>query len=126
MAIAAFDDAGGRNYTGAKVPVESDGWHWRTPVITNELMSSGWFSLRDGAIVTYRRLSAITVQALADLGYVVDVTQAEPYTLPDAAAAKVAAFHPQSEPRPVCGVGTEREPIYVVDPQGRIIRTLSR
>ena len=115
LAIAAFDDAGGRDYTGAKVPVES-GSHWRTPVLTNELMSSRGYS---------PRLSAITVQALADLGYVVDVTQADPYTLPDAAAAKVAAFHPQAEPQPMCGVGTERKPIYVVDPQGRIIRTLS-
>ena len=145
LAIAAFDNAGGRDYTGAKVPIENDGGHWRTPVLTNELMSLG---------DSNDRLSAITIQSLADLGYVVDVTQADPYTLPDAAAAKVAAFpkdhsaewlgsrgvdiglqddhlmrrlglHPQSEPRPVCGFGTEREPIYVVDPQGRIIRTLS-
>ena len=116
LAIAAFDDAGGRDYTGAKVPVEPDGAHWRTPVLTHELMSSN---------MHLPRLSALTVQSLADLGYVVDVTQADPYTLPDAAAAKVAAFHPQAEPRPVCGVGTERKPIYVVDPQGRIIRTLS-
>ena len=115
LAIAAFDDAGGRDYTGAKVPVEPNGWHWRTPVLDNELMSTGSTS----------RLSAITVQALADLGYVVDVTQADPYTLPDAAAAKVAAFHPQAEPQLMCGVGTEREPIYVVDPQGQIIRTLN-
>ena len=116
LAIAAFDDAGGRDYTGAKVPVEPDGSHWRTPVLTNELMSSSSY---------IPRLSALTVQSLADLGYVVDVTQADPYTLPDAAAAKVAAFHPQAEPQPVCGVGTEQKPIYVVDQQGRIIRTLS-
>ena len=31
-------------------------------------------------------LSAITVQSLADIGYGVDVTQADKYTLPGAAA----------------------------------------
>ena len=36
-------------------------------------------------------LSAITVQSLADLGYGVDVTQADPYTLPGATAGKVSA-----------------------------------
>ena len=115
LAIAAFDDAGGRDYTGAKVPVEPDGWHWRIPVVNNELMSPGGRN---------HKLSAITIQALADLGYGVDVTQADPYTL-YAAAAKVAAFHPQAEPQLMCGFGTEQEPIYVVDPQGRIIRTLN-
>ena len=41
-------------------------------------------------------LSAITIQSLADLGYSVDVTQAEPYTLPSAAkaSAKIAAQPP--------------------------------
>ena len=109
LAIAAFDDAGGRNYTGAKVPVEPDGWHWRFP---GELMGGGG------------PLSAITIQALADLGYVVDVTQADPYTLPSAAqvSAKVAATHAESEL--LCGVGQEREPIYVVDEQGYVIRII--
>ena len=32
-------------------------------------------------------LSAITVQSLADLGYVVDVSQADPFQLPSAAKA---------------------------------------
>ena len=36
-------------------------------------------------------LSAITVQSFADLGYGVDVTQADPYTLPGAASAKASA-----------------------------------
>ena len=111
LAIAAFDDAGGQNYTGAKVPVEPDGAHWRYPVLSGELMGGG----RD------RNLSAITIQALADLGYVVDVSQADPYTLPDAAATKVAAS-PQDWR---CGFGQNQEPIYMVDQQGRVIRILS-
>ena len=193
LAIAAFDDAGGRNYTGAKVPVQKmDGSHWRgsvfgsfEPESRRELMALG------GG----RALSAITVQSLADLGYSVDVTQADPYTLPGAAAkasAKVAAsmpsilgvdvtqadvytlpgadLHwqesivgglpllpgddrlrgrlesakwvgdrgfdlrdrlmgrlapsPRAVPKLSCGVDFRREPIYVIDPQGRIIRTI--
>ena len=35
-------------------------------------------------------LSAITIQSLADLGYVVDVNQADAYTLPSPTAAKLA------------------------------------
>ena len=29
-------------------------------------------------------------------------------------------------PKRTCGVGQQREPIYVIDPQGRIVRTLHR
>ena len=182
LAIAAFDDAGGRDYTGKKVPVEKmDGSHWRWPVLEGEIMGPGG----GGA------LSSITVQSLADLGYGVDVTLADAYTLPDAVAAKASAKisaalpsisgvdvtladaytlpgvsaalpsipgddrlrgrlenaewiegrgfdfdlrdnrlmgrlapYPQAEPKPLCGSHIGREPIYVIDPQGRIIRTL--
>ena len=147
LAIAAFDDAGGREYTGAKVPVS--GGHWRESVFGQELMTYGG------------DLSAITIQSLADLGYAVDVTQADPYTLPGAAgkaSAKVSAAlpstyrrlesaewmggrgfdfarrdnhlmgrlapHPHTEPKPLYGLHLERKPMYVIDPQGYIIRTL--
>ena len=71
-------------------------------------------------------LSAITVQSLADLGYSVDVTQADPYTLPSAAkaSAKIAARSTHAEPELSCGFGQAQEPIYVVDEQGRVVRTL--
>ena len=119
LAIAAFNDVGGGSYTGAKVPVaKMDGGHWRYSVLSGELMSpAGGFAL-----------SAITLQALADLGWVVDVTQADPYTLPDAAAkasAKIAAPSTRAQPEWTCGTGQHQEPIYVVDPQGRIVRTIS-
>ena len=114
LAVAAFDAAGGWDYAGPGVPVEEDDFfsHWRKSVFGDEIMQAG-----DGW-----KLSAITIQALADLGYSVDVTQADPYTLPSAASAKVAATHAEWEH----GVGDsqEREPIYVVDQQGYIIRTL--
>ena len=194
LAIAAFDDASGRDYTGAKVPVEMDGVHWRYSVLEGEIMAP---SAIGGA------LSAITVQSLADLGYGVDVTQADAYTLPDATAGKVVAkiavaipspsgqdvdvtrahsfflhdpdFYGQggisigfpsivgddgqtgrlqsaervwgqgvkfnlwenrqmwrvappahAEPELTCGLGLTREPIYVVDQQGRLVRTIRR
>ncbi len=105
LAIAAFDDAGGWDYTGKKVPVSGDGGHWRVPVLNGELMEPAG----GGA------LSAITVQSLADLGYGVDVTQADPYTtLPGAGAASELS----------CDAGFRRA-IPVVDAQGFIVRTIS-
>ena len=159
LAIAAFDDAGGRDYAGAKVPVFAP--HWTVP-LRGELMYGDRYKLE---------LSAITVQSLADLGYGVDVTQADPYTLPifpaGKATAKIAAAmrsirgldvaqadvhtlpgadpHWQGRiagglpllpgfahrddrlravPKLWCGAGLRRGPIHVVDPQGRIVRTL--
>ena len=186
LAIAAFNDAGGRDYTGKKVPVRGTA-HWRRPVLSGELMVSG-----GGAA-----LSAITVQSMADLGYGVDVTQADPYTLPGTSAgkasAKIAVATPaiprvdvtqadalpgadphwqgrvpevlpsifgqdhwrgrlesaqrvwsrgfdlrdnrlmwrpatpaETEPKLSCGVDLMTEPIYVINPQGYIIRTIGR
>ena len=87
----AFDEAGGRNYRGRKVPVHQghDDGHWRESVFDGELMT---------AIVDLGRrepMSLITIQSLADLGYEVDVSQAEDYTLPPAskpAAQSVAGL----------------------------------
>ena len=140
LAVAAFDEAGGRNYTGAKVPVQrNSGAHWRYGVMEQELMSPG------GG----RYLSSITVQSLADLGYGVDATMADDYALPSPASKREAAKiteeiwsrepvlgrggrNPtqrltrdlQAAPEVTCSSGRSREPIYVVDPQGRVIRTI--
>ena len=121
LAIRAFDDAGGRNYAVEKVPVNPDGFHWRNDMFRNEVLS---FNAALG-----QSLSAITVQALADLGWVVDVTQADPFILPPfksaaKVSAKITAPSTHAQPEWTCGVGEQREPIYVVDQQGRIILTL--
>ena len=79
LAIAAFDDAGGRDYKGVKVPLQKGGSHWSVSILEGELMSP-----YGGGT-----LSAITVQSLADLGYGVDVSQADDYTLPDASTGEV-------------------------------------
>ena len=82
LAIAAFNDAGGSNYPGAKVPVQQmDGAHWRFPVLDGELMGPSGGG----------ELSVITVQSLADLGYGVHVASADPYTLSPSAAGKASA-----------------------------------
>ena len=107
LAIGAFDAAGGRSYTaGAKVPVSADEGHWR---FGGELMSPFGGSA----------LSAITVQSLADLGYVVDVSRADPYRLPGSAKA-------------VAGPGLDLHddilhgPTGVADEDGHVVRVIHR
>ena len=72
------------SYTGGKVPVENDtqtysegSWdgHWRESVFGTEVMDTVVSSAS-------ARLSKVTIAALADLGYRVDYTQAESFTLP--------------------------------------------
>ena len=81
-ALAAFGAAGGTAYPGQPVPVENSGGsgsrdgHWRESVFGSELLSPG---VERGRI---QPLSAITIEALADMGYRVDASRAEPYALP--------------------------------------------
>ena len=94
LAIAAFNASGGAAYTGAKVPVENNGIpgkadsHWRENVLDDELMTT-----RFNRLLPHNPLSAITIQAMADIGYRVDITQAEsykgPFVTPFAASAPV-------------------------------------
>lgn len=120
LAVAAFDAAGGTAYTGGnKVPVEDTGGqgtvcsHWRDTVHDNELMT-GWVNL--GA----NPLSAITIQSLADMGYSVDLTAADAYTLPAPLAPAVRRGGIQLKNDVLLG------PIYTVDPQGTITRLPGR
>jgi len=86
-AVAAFDAVGGDTYTGgAKVPVENDtvsyglgalDGHWRESVLGHELLTSS-LSI-DGGVD--EPLSRVTIGALEDLGYSVDYSAAEAYTL---------------------------------------------
>ena len=98
------------SYAGAIVPVENlpifqvDA-HWRELVMVNELMTSV------GAV---EPLSAITIQSLADIGYRVDVSQADPYTLPRPRGAKRPAQ--EASGPPACLV---LPPVYAVDPNGQ-------
>ena len=116
-AIAAFDAAGGgSHYTlGNKVPVQSTGGegsadgHWRESVLGTELMTPFF---NGGA---KNPLSAITIESLADLGYTVDVTQAEPFS------AVYKAPPPGADTGRLIDLGGDlrRGPIWVIDPKGR-------
>ena len=119
LAIAAFDDAGGASYRGNKVPVENQGGpgsqdgHWRESVLGDEIMSpfvSG----------SEEPLSAITIQSLADIGYSVDVSQADPYRLPPRGSLTRRA--------PDRRIGLEndirRGPISVIDTNGDVVRII--
>ncbi|WP_419947913.1 Ig-like domain-containing protein [Candidatus Palauibacter sp.] len=120
LAIAAFDEAGGTGYRGAKVPVENMGGpgtqngHWRETVFVAELMT-GYLS--SGVA---EPLSAITIQSLADIGYEADVTLADPYRLPGADAARAL----EEAPRIPYGDDIWRGPMGFVDPDGRIVRVI--
>ena len=93
-AIEAFNDAGGTNYADGKVPVENekggvgtrDG-HWRQSVFGPHELMEGFAS---PSAAMRQPLSAITIQSLSDLGYIVDVSRADAYTLPSPTAAKLA------------------------------------
>ena len=116
LAIEAFDEAGGANYTGgAKVPVASRGAHWRESVLDDELMTP---FLNSGVL---NPLSPITAQSLADMGYTVNEGQAELYRLPGAAAAKQGA----SRKIPY-GNDILRETIQVIDRNGRVVRVIEQ
>jgi len=122
LAIAAFDEAGGTGYPGAKVPVHNeDGQgsrnsHWREAVLTLELMTPfQHLGVADP-------LSAITIQSLADLGYEVDPTLADPFRLPGADLARAI----EAAPRIPYGDDIWTGPLIFVDPNGRITRVIPR
>ncbi|GMR11974.1 MAG: hypothetical protein BMS9Abin29_0160 [Gemmatimonadota bacterium] len=125
MAIAAFNDAGGTSYTGKKVPVENElgpgsaDVHFRESVMKTELMTP---ILGNDPSTP---LSAISAESLADMGYTVDATRADAFTL-DLSAAAAAA--PAAAEVPAGSIRFENDvlkgPIYVVDPRGRIIRVI--
>ncbi|WP_420461614.1 Ig-like domain-containing protein [Candidatus Palauibacter sp.] len=120
LAIEAFNEAGGTGYRGAKVPVENMGGpgsrngHWREIVLATELMTP----YTDPGVP--EPLSAITIQSLADLGYEVDSTVAEPYRLPGADAARAI------DPDRLIPYGDDiwRGPVVIVDRDGRIVRVI--
>ncbi|WP_420632537.1 Ig-like domain-containing protein [Candidatus Palauibacter sp.] len=119
LAVEAFNEAGGRPYAGGKVPVDngvSSGGlnnHWRYDVLRGELMGP-----RGGSA-----LSAITVQALADLGYAVDVSRADPYELPAADAAPAADVAGAEAESPFAG-DVLKGPLVVVDENGNVVRII--
>ena len=115
-ALIAFDSVGGFNYAGVPVPVANTGGggtrdsHWRESVFDNELMT-GFLDLGSNP------LSLVTVASLADLGYLVDPSGADPYML----ILPPPALGPEG-PGLLLLDDIYRGPIYGVDRDGRIRR----
>jgi hypothetical protein len=123
-AIAAFDAAGGTEYTGGgKVPVEnmlgegSADSHWRESVLENELMTP---VLQSGVA---NPMSAITTESLADLGYSVDSSGADSFTGTFSAPARLRAAGGRTIN---LENDTYRGPVDVVDHSGHVIQTILR
>ena len=123
LAIAAFDAAGGMNYMGAKVPVEEDGNHWRGSVLRGELMNPWGGSIPTRRFGQIAPISAITVQSFADLGYVVDINQADQYSLPRIAAKPAEASRIDVLSFDFSCHIPER-PIAVVNNRGQVVHTI--
>ena len=123
LAVAAFDAAGGAEYSGGKVPLQGPEGpgayvHWRASVIPDDIMVPGRGT----------RITAITLQALADLGHEVDVSKADTYTLPVHAQGDVGGSGAWAE-------GADAElladdviegPVMVVDKDGKVVRVIRR
>jgi Bacterial Ig-like domain (group 2)/Leishmanolysin len=116
QAIAAFNAAGGADYSGAKVPVMNEGCvgtvnsHWRDAVFGAELMTG---FINDGA----NPLSAISVAAMRDITYTVSVAGADPYTVNVNPGLRVAG--PRRGRQMVNDL--IRDPIRRIDTNGRVV-----
>src|SRR6185503_9054120 len=116
QATAAFNAVGGASYMASlKVPVENTGGagtadaHWRESVFGNELMTG----FVDAGV---NPLSRVSVASMADLGYMVNLAGADPYTL----APGLRAF--ARGPRLHLKNDLLRLPIRVVDQGGQVVR----
>lgn len=103
----AYAGVGGTD-AASGVPVENTGGsgtkgaHWRESVFHTELMT-GW---ADGAM----QLSRVTIGALKDFGYDVDLSKADPYTLPipgSLASLRVSQQLGELTTAPIGVVGTD-------------------
>ena len=114
-AIAAFDRIGGSSYTGAKVPVANTGGpgsadsHWREGVLQSELMTP---VINSG----FNPLSELSVASLMDLGYTVNLSGADAYTLPLSTVRSNL-----SGPTEVLVGDVRSGPVYRVDQSGNVV-----
>ena len=113
-AVAAFNAAGGSSYQGGKVPVEnerggsgSQDKHWRLSAMPGELMT---YNL-DGTA-----LSAITLQSMADLGYSVNTSVVDSYTVPSVSQAPLSLAVPSEDHLPFYCEIEHLEVDYVPEP----------
>lgn len=121
LTIAAFDAAGGAGYTRPKVPVENSGLegsadgHWRQSVFEDELMNPF-------IVGANPPMSAITLESLYEIGYEINLREAESFALSRAGVAGMAV------PRgPVIYLGNDiaRIPMRGFDQKtGRVVKVI--
>ena len=120
QAIAAFNEAGGTDYPDGKVPVMNVGGagtvnsHWRDGVFDPEIMTG---FLDDGPVI----LSAVSIASLADLGYEVDLSQADPFTINPAIRREAGSRRGRQMVNDIIN-----DPIRRVDLNGRIVGVIRR
>jgi hypothetical protein len=110
---------GGTTYPNSPVPVEgstgsagTDNSHWREADFDDELMTG----FLDGNVPN--PFSATTVASMADLGYVVDVTRADPFRWGATTVALRAALQGVDQ-RIHLVDDVRREPMRILGPDGR-------
>ncbi|MYE91409.1 hypothetical protein F4X33_20710 [Candidatus Poribacteria bacterium] len=89
-AAITFDLMGGRDFRYSKVPTSNDWLHWSEAVLGDEAMTT---TMRDNDNLP---ISALTVAAMADLGYVVSLSAYDDYTMPPLADSLTVHFVPDS------------------------------
>ncbi len=112
-ARAAFDAAGGTGYTGAKVPLSTDLSHWHEDVFDVEIMTP----LLEAGVT--QPVSAITLAAMADMGYVVNMGFANAYRLP----TPRPPLADRERPRQVLDLSgdVDQGPVTILGPDGRVL-----
>lgn len=122
LAVQAFDALGGAAYPGLKVPVENTQGgqgtrdsHWRESVLRSELMT-GFLAQGNNP------LSRITTGSLQDLGYTVDETLVDSYTVPTGPAAAPGMVPDRAGLE--LGDDIYRIPIKVLDRNGVVVQTI--
>ncbi len=107
------------------VPLESAGDHWHEEIMGNELMTP---QLSMAGEVSPR--SAITIRALADMGYTLKSgweSFVEPYTLPYARPDMAGAVAEEGEEGPPfidLSGDLRKGPITLIGPDGKVIRVI--
>ena len=118
-ALIAFDNIGGGNFVGSKVPVENEAGqgsgdsHWRETTMDTELMTPFLDLLNP--------LSEVTIASLKDLGYGVDLSQGDNFFLPSVSPPQQAVSGAPGAPGMIdLGNDIWAGPRYVIDKSGRI------
>jgi hypothetical protein len=121
LGVSGCTEGGGQITCSGGIPVENIGGpgtadaHWRESVFDTELMTG--FAEAPGVTVP---LSIMTIQSLADVGYVVNVQDADPYTVPFGISLREGVTEtPQA-------FDSVMHPVWGISPEGKIRRLISQ